>query len=120
MAKKKDRSSSWIKHTGDGCPVPVGTLIETKRFNGDVIQHRACQGPVLGDDGKPIAQPGARFSAWDFTDGGPMPPKVKAYRILVFDTARERNTAMFRSWLRVTAEPLREDLIAIPSTVRGL
>lgn len=92
----------WIAHNGNGRPVPLGTLVEVRMFNGDV--QRLKTGAATFDlDGTPIpAWRSAGWSGWDYGDGGPMGPKFKEYRVLRMDThTRERNAAMFRSWLNV-------------------
>lgn len=92
--------SAWITHTGQGRPVPVGTTLDILHFNGDVTHgFIAGSGVTFDIDGAVIDKSRARWSGWDFHDGGPMGPKFKAYRLLVPDDQRERNAAMFRSWL---------------------
>ena len=107
MATQADTASrAWVEHNGAGRPVPVGTLVQVRMFNGDVLTIKAGTG-TFDLDGTPIpAWRSAGWSAWDYNDGGPMAPKFRSYRVLTDDTARERNAAMFQSWLNVRQEEL--------------
>lgn len=93
--------NGWTHHDGAGRPVPLGTPVEVRMFNGDVQSFRA--GSATFDlDGTPIDRSrSAGWSGWDYSDGGPMAPKFRSYRIITDDAARERNTATFRSWLGI-------------------
>lgn len=100
MATKPSITNSWIDHHGNGRPLPIGTLVEARMFNGDV--HRfAVGGATFGLDGAPIDRSRGRWSGWDYSDGGPMGPKFRSYRVVTSSAARERDVAMFRSWLDV-------------------
>jgi len=63
-------------------PVSVGTLIEVEMFNG--VSRIIAAGTATHDpNGNPIsAQLSAGWSSWDFSDGGPMGPKFRSYRLL--------------------------------------
>lgn len=90
--------SGWIEHDGTGRPVPLGTSVEVRMFNGDVQSFKA--GAATFDlDGTPIDRSRGRWSGWDYSDGGPMAPKFRSYRILTDGSGRERATVLFRSWL---------------------
>lgn len=86
----------WIRHHGRGRPIPAGTLVKVRMFNGEVTTIRAgevCHAP----DGTPIPMSrSAGWSAWDYHDGGPMAPKFKEYCVV---QATPKRTAVFRSWL---------------------
>ena len=85
--------SKWIEHDGKGRPVPIGTLIDIRLFNGDVLE-RVRPGQICVDlDGTVIKGPG-RWNGWRYDDGGPMAPKFKAYR-LCKDEAKARSVAKF-------------------------
>lgn len=90
----------WVEHKGDGVPAPIGTPVEVRMFNGDV-QTFVVGGATFGLDGAAIERSRGRWNGWDHSDGGPMGPKFKAYRLLTSAAAEERNTALFRSWLKV-------------------
>ncbi|PTD19897.1 hypothetical protein [Sphingomonas fennica] len=98
--------SGWVQHSGNGCPLPQGTLIDVRHFNGDVTRGVRVGGFTVDLDGSLISRSRGRWSGWDYSDGGPMAPKFKAYRVCVDGAAHERNAAMFRSWLNVRQEEL--------------
>lgn len=79
----------WIMHHGVNPPVPSGTKIEAELFSGDRLTFTT--GAVMfDDDGNAEPQTGpTMFSAWKFHDGGPMAPKIKAYRLLGCEMERE-------------------------------
>lgn len=95
-----DPSFAWIEHNGAGRPVPIGTLVEARMFNGEVRRFTVGNA-TFGLDGAPIDRSRGRWSGWDYSDGGPMGPKFRYYRVLIESIARERSAAMFRSWLNV-------------------
>ena len=99
MATKALSTSAWIIHHGNGCPLPKGTLIDVRLHNGEVLQRIAVGGVTVGLDGSIISRSRGRWNAWDYSDGGPMAPKFKAYRIC--EDAKARNAAMFASWLDI-------------------
>ncbi len=101
MATKAPITDAWITHSGNGCPVAIGTLVEVEMFNG--VRKTIAAGTSTHDlDGTTVPRSrSAGWSAWDFNDGGPMAPKFKAYRLIVNNERGERNATMFRSWLRV-------------------
>jgi hypothetical protein len=102
MATKAPITNAWISHSGNGRPVPLGTKLDILHFNGDVTRgFVAGSGMTFDVDGAVIAPSRARWSGWDYHDGGPMAPKFKAYRLFVNNERRERNATMFRSWLKV-------------------
>ena len=90
----------WVDHSGNGYPLPNGTLVQARRFNGDVETFRIGDAKTVARDGTEIPASRARWSAWDYFDGGPMPVKFRSYRVLSTPEVFERNTAMFREWLR--------------------
>jgi hypothetical protein len=100
-SKKTCAAQGWTACKGKGRPIPVGTLVAVRRFNGDTDTFMAGNQGVLDATGRKIASIGGCYSAWDHHDGGPMSVKVKAYRVLTKAKAVERNTAMFREWLNV-------------------
>ena len=65
----------------------VGRLLKSKQF--------------VDLDGSPLPRCRGRWSGWDWSDGGPMPPKFKAYRV---NEQFARNAAMFVAWLDVREE----------------
>jgi hypothetical protein len=92
----------WIQHDGKGMPIPRGSTVDMRLFNGDVLLGVKCGTVAFGNDGtvyettvKPI------YSVWWYDDGGPMAPKCRAYRLHTNEAKRERSTEMFRSWLDV-------------------
>lgn len=90
----------WVIHHGNGRPLPAGTKLDILHFNGDVTRGFVVGSGVTFDiDGSIIDRVHARWSGWDHHDGGPLAPKFKAYRLMVQGESRERNAAMFRSWL---------------------
>lgn len=95
---------AWIEHNGSGCPLPKGTLIDVRHFNGEVSQGLTVGAILLGNDGTPIPSCGKRFSGWDHGDGGPMAPKFRAYRRSV----DARNAALFADWLTVKVDVSEE------------
>jgi hypothetical protein len=92
---------NWIRHSGNGRPVAIGTLVEVEMFNG--VRRTITTGKGTYDlDGTPIPlSRSAGWSAWNYFDGGPMGPKFKAYRIASMDGHHQRRSEMFRSWLNV-------------------
>jgi hypothetical protein len=98
--------AGWIACKGNGRPVPVGTLVAVRRFNGDADTFIAGRQGVLDASGHKIADAGGCFCAWDHHDGGPMSVKVKAYRVLTEAGMVNRNTAMFQEWLNMREEEL--------------
>lgn len=93
---------AWIKHDGKGCPVPLGTCVDIRHFNGDTTRNYIAGGGVtFAPDGSIVAPNTARWNGWEFSDGGPMGPKFKEYRI----AKRELTMEMFRNMLDA---PLRE------------
>lgn len=86
----------WIMHHGVNAPVPSGTLIEAELFSGDRLTFTT--GAVMfDDDGNAEPQTGpTMFSAWKFHDGGPMAPKIKAYRLLGCELERESYADILR------------------------
>lgn len=72
----------WQTHEGKGRPIPVGTLVDVRRFNGDVDRIIAGAGPTVAPDGTVIDSSRARWSGWDHFDGGPMAVKFRAYRVV--------------------------------------
>lgn len=92
-------NSAWVEHHGRGRPCLVGMQIDVRHFNGDVSTFAAGDGTTFHLDGSRIEAIRARWSGWDYHDGGPMGPKFKAWRPHV--TAEQRNAEMFQSWLDV-------------------
>ena len=103
MAKPIIATMGWIQHNGLGRPIPIGTMVQVEMFNG--LIRTIAAGTVVHDvDGRQIPpERSAGWSAWDYHDGGPMAPKFRAYRLIATSETRERNTAMFRSWLNTRA-----------------
>ena len=82
MATQPTTTSPWVQHHGIFAPVPSGTIIEADLFSGDrlTITTGAVQ---FDEDGNAEPQVGrTQWSAWKFRDGGPMAPKIKAYRVI--------------------------------------
>ena len=89
---------AWVKHHGAGCPLPKGTLIDVRHFNGEVTEGVRVGAFTVNDDGSLRSAPGA-FSGWNYSEGGPMPPKFRSYRLRV--TPEQRNAEIFRTWLDI-------------------
>lgn len=96
--------SEWVVHDGKGCPLPAGTLVDVRHFNGEVSVSVRVGGFTVAPDGARIPRSRGRWSGWDYHDGGPMPPKFKAYRTYKAADRRARDTALFNSWLLVGDE----------------
>ena len=88
---------AWIKHHGRGCPLPKGTLIEVRHFNGEVSSGVRVGGICVARDGSPLPQSCARWSGWDYSDGGPMAPKFREYRVI--EVKRQAGMDVFRQML---------------------
>lgn len=101
QAESVSTTNGWVQHNGQGRPVPAGTPVEVEMFNG--VRRQITAGSGTHDiDGTPIPDwRSAGWSAWDYSDGGPMEPKFKAYRVLLLDSRKERDAALFQSWLNV-------------------
>jgi len=86
----------WIIHHGVNAPVPSGTKIEAELFSGDLLIFTT--GAVMfDDDGNAEPQTGpTRYNAWKFHDGGPMDPKIRAYRLLGCEMERESYADIMR------------------------
>ena len=105
-SKASTAAKGWVKHHGNGRPVPIGTLVDVLMFNGVIRTIVAGTGTHdLNGDPIPDSQ-SAGWSGWIYDDGGPIGPKFKSYRVIVRDERRERNAAMFRSWLNVREREL--------------
>lgn len=87
----------WREHAGFGCPVPVGTLVDVRRFNGDVDRFNAGHGPVIDDAGNPISCGKGRWSCWNHFDGGPKAVKARTYRVVEGATAYAAHAAENRT-----------------------
>jgi hypothetical protein len=98
--------NAWIDCAGSGAPKAAGTLVQIRRFNGDVATFHIGQGQVVAADGSVIPAGNGRWSCWNHADGGPMSVKAKAYRVIAEADALTRNAAMFNSWLNVREEEL--------------
>lgn len=97
----------WIVHHGVNAPVPSGTKIEAELFCGDrlILTTGAVQ---FDGDGNAEPQTGrTAFSAWKFNDGGPMDPKIRAYRLLGCEMDRESYADIIR------AEATRPEVLAL-------
>lgn len=91
----------WVKHDGKGRPVPRGTYVDIRHFNGDVSLNVEIGGnTAFGADGTRGRGP-YTYNGWNFTDGGPMGPKFKEYRL----AERELTMESFRAMLNA---PVRE------------
>lgn len=86
-------ASGWRDHDGCGRPVPPGTLVDVRRFNGDVERIIAGAGPTVAPNGVIVDPSRARWSAWDHFDGGPKAVKFRAYRIVTGSHSPERSVA---------------------------
>lgn len=99
--------SGWISHNGMGRPVPIGTIIDVIRFNGqeeeNVVAGRA---PTVDREGNVVCPSRGRWSAWDYHDGGPMGVKYCAYRIRKLNERFSRQIEALRSLLSVREEEL--------------
>lgn len=97
-------TKGWIEHDGRGRPVPIGTLVDVRHFTGDVTTNvRAGQFAIAPDCTRiPL---GNHWNGWVWDDGGPKPPKFKAYRLCA-DEAKEQSVAKFRHLL--ISKPARE------------
>lgn len=99
-------AQGWVEHSGRGAPVQSGTSVQIRRFNGDIDTFNVGQGHTVASDGALLTSGRARWSCWDFSDGGPMPVKARAYRVVTTAGAIERNGVMFREWLNVRTEEM--------------
>lgn len=100
----------WITHDGASRPVPLGSMIDIEHFDGQ-ISRRVKVGPVsFGKDGsrEEHGYP-TLYSGWHYSDGGPMGPKFRRYRLCQQDAGRERNAAMFQSWLKVGSKQRKRE-----------
>ena len=88
----------WIEHDGKGRPVPLGTLCDLRLMNGEVAERVRIGPTSFTNDGTIIPASKFQWSGWRYDDGGPMAPKIKAYR-LCKDEERERSVAKFRHLL---------------------
>ncbi|EZP79518.1 hypothetical protein BV97_03955 [Novosphingobium resinovorum] len=95
MLNLKVQAGAWVEHHGRGRPVPVGTVVDLMHFNGDVTRaFVAGSGKTFDVDGSVIHPSRARWSGWDHSDGGPMGPKFRAYRIMQKAALRHREEAV--------------------------
>lgn len=78
---KPQSARGWVEHHGAGRPLPNGTLIDVRHFNGEVTEGVAVGSMCFAPDGSPLPMICRRWSGWDRNDGGPMAPKFKAFRI---------------------------------------
>lgn len=76
------KDSEWEYHDGRGRPIPLGSVVDVRRFNGDVERIIAGAGPTVAPNGVIMDPSCARWNAWDHFDGGPMAVKFRAYRIV--------------------------------------
>lgn len=97
--------SDWVEHDGRGRPVPPGTIVDIRHFNGDVTHDFVVGGATtFAPDGTVIELSRARWSGWEFHDGGPMGPKFRAYRVKGEPAGQRLQSEILRQPLCQTAE----------------
>lgn len=107
--------SEWIPHDGSGCPVPKGTLVDIKRFNGVVQLGIRALTYASSDIGLIPLTPDLPIS-WDWSQvSGPR--RIIAYRICKPD-AKEARRAVFQSMLDGVRTKAPEEPKRVPEKKR--